>query len=373
MASRETLFAWKEPYDTTGTQQLFLSAVRENCAYHAAHCEAYGKVLQHAGFSPEKLDAPQHLAELPALPTVFFKKHNIFSMPRHRIPVFATSSGTQGRMSRVGFDAGGLWCGAHMVWNVARRRGLLSARPAHYIVLGYQPHRGNQMAVTKTAFGATCFSPALSRTYALKYQNGGYEPDLDGVIRAVIRHAHSAFPVRFMGFPAYTYFLLERMRRQGMRVVLPRGSLLMLGGGWKQFYTQRVDKQVLYDMAQEILGIPEECVVEFFGAVEHPILYCDCPNHHFHVPVYSRVLIRDVHTLQPVPNGCPGIVNLITPMVKATPLTSVLTDDLGILHDAEQCGCGIHSPYLEILGRVGMKEIRTCAAGAEEILKAVEA
>ena len=64
-----------------------------------------------------------------------------------------------------------------------------------------------------------------------------------------------------------------------------------------------------------------------------------------------------------------GLVNLLTPMVKATPILSVMTDDLGILHDAEECGCGIHSPYLEILGRVGLKEIRTCAAGAAELLK----
>ena len=105
--------------------------------------------------------------------------------------------------------------------------------------------------------------------------------------------------------------------------------------------------------------------------MEHPILYCDCKRHHFHVPAYSRVVIRDVHTLEPVPNGIPGLVNLITPMVRGTPILSVMTDDLGILHDGESCGCGISSPYLEILGRVGLKDIKTCAAGAAELLTEV--
>ena len=59
----------------------------------------------------------------------------------------------------------------------------------------------------------------------------------------------------------------------------------------------------------------------------------------------------------------------ISPMIRATPLLSVLTDDLGILRPGEACGCGIASPTLEILGRAGMDEIRTCAAGAEELLK----
>ena len=105
-------------------------------------------------------------------------------------------------------------------------------------------------------------------------------------------------------------------------------------------------------------------------ALEHPILYCDSKNHHFHVPVYSRVVIRDVHTLKPVPNGTPGLVNLVTPMIKATPILSVMTDDLGIMHDGAECGCGINSPYFDIIGRVGLHDIKTCAAGASELLSA---
>lgn len=86
-----------------------------------------------------------------------------------------------------------------------------------------------------------------------------------------------------------------------MRLRLHRGSKIMLGGGWKQFYRQQVDKRTLYALAEKVLGVGQENIVEFFGAVEHPILYCACPNQHFHVPVYSRVIIRDVRTLAPLP------------------------------------------------------------------------
>ena len=143
----------------------------------------------------------------------------------------------------------------------------------------------------------------------------------------------------------------------------------MLGGGWKQFYKEQVDKQAMYDLVKRVLDVEEENVVESFGAAEHPILYCDCKKHHFHVPVYSRVMIRDVNTLEVLPHGNVGLVNLMTPMIKATPVLSIMTDDLGILHDAEECGCGVKSPYLEIIGRVGLKDVKTCAAGASEILE----
>lgn len=143
----------------------------------------------------------------------------------------------------------------------------------------------------------------------------------------------------------------------------------MLGGGWKQFYTQQADKASFYELAERVFGIGDRDIVEFFGAVEHPILYCDCPNHRFHIPVYSRVVIRDTDTLEPVPQGTPGLVNLITPMIKATPVLSVMTDDLGVLQSG--CSCGIQTPYLEIIGRVAPADIKTCAAGAADLLKGV--
>ena len=69
-------------------------------------------------------------------------------------------------------------------------------------------------------------------------------------------------------------------------------------------------------------------------------------------------------------NGNIGLVNLLTPMVKATPIQSIMTDDLGILHEGSTCPCGIDAPWFEIIGRVGLKDIKTCAAGAGDILNA---
>ena len=81
------------------------------------------------------------------------------------------------------------------------------------------------------------------------------------------------------------------------------------------------------------------------------------------------MIIRDVDTLRPLGFGRPGLVNLITPIADSMPLVSVMTDDLGILYPGESCGCGNQAPYFEILGRAGLSEIRTCAAGAEKILE----
>ncbi len=369
MGTRLRLFIHRDPFDLTGTDDRFAQACRDNAAYHILHCTEYRKIADYQHFSPDSVHGIEDISRLPVIPTALFKRRRLASMPDWRIPVKATSHGTGGQKSRIGLDFGSLFAGLFMVIRMANTRRLLSLRPVNYIILGYKPHRGNQMAVMKTAYGSTFLAPALHRTFALKYEGGAYTADLDAVLEALQSYAKKPHPVRFMGFPSYLFFLLQKMEERGIFLKLPPGSKIMLGGGWKQFYRERVEKETLYGFAERHLGIAENDIVEFFGAAEHPILFTDCPCHHFHVPIYSRVLIRDVHTLKPLPIGQVGLINLITPMIYAVPVTSIMTDDLGVLHDGSDCPCGCRSPYLEIIGRVGLADIKTCAAGAAEILK----
>lgn len=368
MKASKKLFRSKSPYDISGTEELFVKAMRENAEYQYEHCRDYKRILDEAGFCPDEIQSMGDLERLPFLPTLYFKHHKLFSVPERKLLIRATSSGTSGIKSEIGFDFGSLMRGFHMVLKVGKYHRLWSLKPVNYIIFGYEPSRDNHTAISKTAFGFTFFAPALSRTYVLKKTKTGYRTDMEGVKQKLIQCAKSGVPMRTIGFPAYTYFLLKEMKEEGIRLKMPKGSLVTLGGGWKQFYTQKVEKEEFYALVEEVLGIPENHVVEFFGAVEHPILYTDCRCHHFHIPVYSRVLIRDPDTFRPVPDGQPGLINLMTPMAKSIPILSIMTDDLGILH-TEGCGCGENSPWLEIIGRVGIKDIITCAAGAEEHLK----
>lgn len=368
MDYRRKLFLHRHPYDHVGTDSLFLEAVRQNTAFHRAHCPAYAEICDRFGFDETSLSSAGDLWRIPPLTTLYLKGRSLSSMPGRRGQLFATSSGTNGKKTTIGFDLKGLYWGFYMVLRLSGFHHLRSVRPTNYIVLGYQPVRSNQTAVSKTAFGSTLFAPALRREYAIKYDGSGYQVDLEGVRDALIRFSRVRAPVRLIGFPAYAWFLMRQLQKEGLSLRLPAGSKMLLGGGWKQFYREQVEKSDFYALAEATLGLSDRQCTEFFGAVEHPILYCDCPQHRFHVPIYSRVIIRDVRTLQPVSFGQPGLVNLITPMMESAPLTSVMTDDIGILRDGAECGCGISTPTLELLGRAGLQNIKTCAAGAGDLL-----
>lgn len=368
MDYRKKLFTHKKLYNHKDTDKLFIRAVKKNVNFHIKNCKEYAKILNGRKFNSKAIKSIGDLYKLPPIPTLYLKHHTLKSIPDKRMLIKATSSGTKGIKSRIGFDMKGLYYGFHMVIQTARYHKLLSVRPTNYIIFGYQPNKSNRTVISKTALGATFFAPAIKRKYALKYKNGEYKLDMEGLKKTLLDYSRQPFPVRFIGFPAYTYLFLKQLKEEGISLKLHKNSMVFLGGGWKQFYSEKAEKDELYKLVYEVLGIEESSCKEFFGAVEHPMVYCDCKNHHFHVPIYSRVIIRDPDTLLPVKNNTVGILNLLTPMVESMPLVSVMTDDLAVLHDGEKCGCGIKAPYFEIIGRVGVTDIKTCVAGAVELL-----
>jgi phenylacetate-coenzyme A ligase PaaK-like adenylate-forming protein len=368
MSATTRLFYRRGIYDLPSTDALFTAALRENVTHHIRNCGQYRELLQRQGFSPDELKSISDIARLPPLTTLYLKRHTLLSSPERRLMFKSTTSGTSGRVSTVGLDFPTLVSGAGMALGTFFRHKIPSLRPTNYVVLGYQPSKRNKIGAVKTAYATTFAAPAVHREYALRDDGERYTLNLHGLRQRLKQYEKQGLPVRFMGFPAYFMFLLRELEQNGVQLRLHPKSLVMLAGGWKQFWAEQVEKEELYETSRRVLGIGGGQIREFFGAVEHPIAYCDCPSHRFHVPIYSRVIIRDTETLEPVSYGTAGFLNLLTPMVTSHPFSSVITDDTAVLHPPGSCGCGIQSPWFEVLGRVGLTDVKTCAADAAALL-----
>jgi len=371
MKYRRKLLLSNNLYDINGKDELFVSAMKEITSFHIEHNAEYKKICFRQNFSIDDINSIDDLYRIPALPTLYLKRHTLFTTPVQKMVVKATTSGTSGHKSVVGLDLNTGYYALRMVLKSFRHFKLFSFVPTNYIILGYQPNKNNRMGIAKTAYGFTFITPTIHREYALKYKDGGYHLDIESLIERLIKYEKQGFPVRLMGLPAYHHLLLSTLKERNIKLKLHPKSYLCLGGGWKQYHFEHADKGELYQLANEVLGIDRTHCIDFFGAVEHPILYCDCPNKHFHVPVYCRVIIRDVNTLKPVGFGKEGILNLLSPMMKSMPFHSIMTDDLAVLHEGCKCGCGNEAPYFELLGRAGLQDIKTCAANASQYLEQV--
>lgn len=370
MTAREKLFEYGQIYDQKGSKGLFLEAMRESVEHHRTHCDFYEKLLKDRGFSVDKLLTIKDCEKIPVIPAQFFKYHEVLSINRNEVEIHATSSGTQGQKSQIFLDSESIRLGTKMAIKAVRYHGFISIIPTNYFILGYEPKDGNDMGNVKVALGMTRFAPAKEKVFALRPIGDRYEIDYFGIIDAFRRFNRQRLPVRILGFPSYLYMILKTMKDSGMKPLqLNKRSLILTGGGWKKFNDIAVDKNELYRMVEEFLGIPSENCRDFYSAVEHSVAYPECKNHHMHVPIWSRVVIRDVKTLEPLGYDQPGFLSFISPLVSSMPISSILMGDMAVLRDGRNCSCGIDTPYFEILGRAGTANVRSCAVAASEYMK----
>ena len=117
--------------------ELFFEAMKENCLFHYKNNAEYKKILDNFHFDPNSLKSYGDLANIPFLPTLYFKHHNLLSLKNSKYIVKATSSGTSGQnVSIIGFTLGDLLRGWNMVRRVFSYHRLWSLKPHRYIIFG---------------------------------------------------------------------------------------------------------------------------------------------------------------------------------------------------------------------------------------------
>lgn len=358
------------PYDTGG-DALFVAAMNESNAWHARRSEFFAALWSAAPGGRAPLTGIDDLAGQPYVHANFFKQHEIKSVAEADVELHVTSSGTTGQKSQMFFDRWTLAAGQRMVARVFDHHGWIDDREqVDYLLYSYQPRPEMNLGTSFTGNYLCGFAPARHVDHAMPHTGSGHEFDAFGCVRALLRSAEDGVPVRIFGFPAFLSFTLDRMRALGVPpVILPPTSLVVFGGGWKGHADAQVGKAELYARITEQLGIPDERIRDGFGSVEHSVPYMECERHNLHVPAWSRVLIRSVRDLAPLPYGERGYLQLMSPFITSVPAQSVLMGDLASLHPAGECGCSVGTEWFRVHGRAGLSRNRSCAIAAAELLK----
>jgi phenylacetate-coenzyme A ligase PaaK-like adenylate-forming protein len=347
---------------------LFLAALRQTDAWHAERSPLWAHLRKDAG-EPAPT-SPEDLSRLPFLHASFLKRHEILSLPRDRITLHLTSSGTGGQRSQLFLDPWSAAVMQEMDCRVLAHHGWVDrTREVNYLVFGYEPHPTSSLGSTHGFGYVGELAPARSTTFALRHTGKGHEFDPFGCIRALLRYAEEGAPVRIFGYPAFLHAVLERLADMGIGPLhLHPDSLVLLGGGWKGHEDRQIPQDELYSAVTERLGIPSARLRDAYGAAEHPLPYIECERHHLHVSTWARVLVRAVDTLRPLPHGQVGYLQFVSPYITSMPLHSVVMNDLGSLHPPEECGCGLATDWMAIHGRAGVTRNRSCAVAAAELL-----
>ena len=351
---------------------LFVEAMQQSIHWHLSKNPFYKKLLEVNGFGLQDLRNIDDLQHIPFVHANFFKTHVTKTIDDGDVEVTLTSSGTTGQKSQMFFDHWSMGAGRRMLDFVYDHYGWYTPEKlTNYLVSNYEPVEGSMRGTANTSKYLTRYAPAKQMAYALRVTGeGSHEFDNFGCISTLQRYAEEGLPVRIVGFPSFFYFILRRMKKMGLKPLqLSPESLTLFLGGWKGYADQQITKSDLYDLITEQLGIPNQRCRDGYGAVEHSVPYVECENHHLHVPVYSRAFVRDVKTLEVLGYEKPGFLSFVTPYITSVPAVAVMMGDMAMLHPAGKCGCGLNTPWFEILGRAGISKNKSCAVSASELLK----
>jgi phenylacetate-coenzyme A ligase PaaK-like adenylate-forming protein len=348
------------------SSHLFLESFKENALFHYEHHLFTRRLWDKLGFHPHELKTEDDLKNVPGMMVHLFKEHEFCSVPREELALVLTSSGTGGQKSQQFLSQESLENVKKLALSIHQALGMASDKKYNYLCFTYDPAIANDLGTAFTDELLTNFTGKNEVYYAIQWDESKQQFVLNepGVLEALKRFAASDIPTRILGFPA---LLFEMIQKYDLKINLGQDSWLQTGGGWKGKADQEIPKFEFRQFIQERLGIPQENQRDLFGMVEHGIPYVDCVKGNLHIPNFSRVFVRNPHTLDILPKGERGLLHFLCSYNFSYPAPSLLTTDYGRLGT---CDCGLPGDTLILEGRAGVSKHKGCALKALEVIRA---
>jgi hypothetical protein len=162
-----------------------------------------------------------------------------------------------------------------------------------------------------------------------------------GTLRRVTERGRAVW---LFGAPHQLKTLCTLMQTVGAGPLCP-GSVVTLGGGWKSFEDQRVDRAVLCELIHAALGVAPARVLEAYAMVELNTPLMRCAGGRYHVPPILEPWLFD-EALLPLPAGSDitGIFGFMDPTATSFPAFLVTGDEVRLAR--EPCPCGLVGPAI---------------------------
>lgn len=322
--------------------------------HHYAACAPYRHIVDRVFGGLERIDFST-LEGQPFLPVSLFKTLELKSVPDAEVLKVLTSSGTTGQQpSRVFVDAETGQVQSAALVKIAQH--FLGKERLPMVVLDHAGVVTDRQSYSARGAGILGMAQFGHRPfYALR---ADMSLDRDGLTAYL--DAARGKRVLLFGFTwmVWTYFV-EALAAGKTRVDLSQG-ILVHSGGWKRLADRAVSPAAFRERLHALTGIPT--VLNFYGMVEQVgSVYFENELHALQAPIFSEVIVRDPVTLAPLPDGEPGLLQVMSCLPTSYPGHSLLTEDLGVIRGADLPGTTMKGRCFEVLGRVPQAELRGCS------------
>lgn len=340
------------PYGQVVDEKEFASVIADLTRFHMSNNVVYQRICDSI-FS--KIADASALASLPYIPARLFKRLEMSSVLESQILRTMQSSGTSGTTSKIPLDRETSRRQARYLISIMRYW-LGTARLPMIIVDSPRLLRNDSRNSARAAAVLGMMQMGLDYHWVLDEQG-----HFDRASLQLWLEKQRNRRVFIFGFTSQVWDFFDSKLTLG-EVDLSNG-ILFHGGGWKKLLNESVSRNIFRKVIGEVSGLVE--IHDYYGMVEQlGSIWVESSPGVFVPPASSRVIIRDVRTLEPLPEGETGLIQTFSTIPYSYPGQSVLTDDLGYLTENKVHVETLGTLALSIVGRIPRAEPRGCSDAA---------
>lgn len=314
---------------------------------HRERCAPYGRIMNALGYDPEQV---RTLADIPPLPVGLFKDLELRSVAEDDVVRVLQSSGTTGSPSRIFLDRDATIDQQQVLADTLAS--VLGSERLPMLIVDTEAVTTDE-ALSARGAGVLGLMP-FGREHTFVLDADG-EVDLDRV-RDFLR-AFGDQPFAIFGFTFMVWiYLYEPAHELGLD--LSQGVLLH-SGGWKKLADRSVSNEDFRTRLGEAFGLSR--IHNFYGMAEQiGVVYLEGPSGgDLYAPDMAQIVIRDPFTLEPVPHGTEGLIEVLSSLPRSYPGNALLTEDVGVINGVDDGDWP--GPRFSVLRRLPRAEPRGCS------------
>lgn len=393
----------EKDYEDTEFTRLMREIITENIENN----EFYSSLVKTAGFNVDDLKSIDDLESIPFISTHFYKQSEkmykrLLKIPEDKVLQWNCSSTTSGDPSLVGVNKNDL----NFLYEMSRKcyldfiprdwdkaRVFLfspSAKLLDRFCLRFTKERpvrayssnyfkvSEEMTKVDYLFSFSILK-ALQAIIKTRSIVGGFYIKQSYLIKTINNNLKKPKDKRFnLGLGGSNYLIskfMEFMREKEITYNFGNEfDLVTGGGGWDghkaMLKYDPIDKLEFVSNVAELFGTETKRVIDIYGFTECPIVFGSrwsdkLEDFVFHCPQYSRIIIRDIESLEPLnKEGDRGFLEVLTPFGSSASIKhAVIVDDLVELVSKNKCPeCGREGTTFKILGRIEESEGIGCSS-----------
>ncbi|HEY0759562.1 MAG TPA: hypothetical protein VGD59_09935 [Acidisarcina sp.] len=192
----------------------------------------------------------------------------------------------------------------------------------------------------------------LDATVRRKVENYGR------MVRATVAAIDDGQRIMVFGAPHSVKEFCDRILAGGKRIVLPPGSIVGYGGGWKSFAGEALSEPALLELIESAIGVKKQFVIDGYSMTEIGAVMLKCEQGRFHVPPYLETIILDDALDLVDGDDVTGTLGLMDPFAVSYPGFLITGDN--VHRTRNPCPCGLGGETLLSVSRASGAEVKGC-------------